>query len=52
MLSGVYTLMITPFREDGSLDESGLAKLVERQVEAGVHGIAPLGVTGENTSDY
>jgi 4-hydroxy-tetrahydrodipicolinate synthase len=49
MLRGVYTLMITPFREDGSLDESGLAKLVERQVEAGVHGIAPLGVTGENT---
>lgn len=41
--------MITPLLENGSLDEAGLQKLVERQVEAGVDGIAPLGVTGENT---
>ncbi len=41
--------MITPLLENGFLDEAGLQKLVERQVEAGVHGIAPLGVTGENT---
>lgn len=49
MIKGAYTLLITPFKSDGFLDESGLAKLVERQVEAGIHGIAPLGVTGENT---
>ncbi len=49
MIRGAYTLMITPLKENGSLDEAGLAKLVERQVEAGIHGIAPLGVTGENT---
>ncbi len=49
MQKGAYTLLITPFKEDLSLDEEGLKRLVERQVEAGVRGIAPLGVTGENT---
>ncbi|MFH2094262.1 MAG: dihydrodipicolinate synthase family protein, partial [Bacteroidota bacterium] len=49
MQKGAYTLLITPFRDDLSLDEEGLALLVQKQVEAGVHGIAPLGVTGENT---
>jgi len=49
MLKGAYTLLITPFRKDLSLDEEGLRKLVEMQVESGIHGIAPLGVTGENT---
>lgn len=49
MLKGAYTLLITPFKKDLSLDEDGLKKLVEIQVESGIHGIAPLGVTGENT---
>ena len=49
MKKGAYTLLITPFKEDMSLDEDGLRLLVRRQVEAGIHGIAPLGVTGENT---
>lgn len=49
MQKGAYTLLITPFKEDLSLDEDGLRLLVQRQVDAKVHGIAPLGVTGENT---
>ncbi|MBU0763582.1 MAG: 4-hydroxy-tetrahydrodipicolinate synthase [Bacteroidetes bacterium] len=49
MLKGAYTLLITPFRDDLSLDEDGLRLLVQRQVASGIHGIAPLGVTGENT---
>ena len=49
MLKGAYTLLITPFKEDLSLDEEGLKLLVQRQIDAGIHGIAPLGVTGENT---
>ena len=49
MKKGAYTLLITPFREDLSLDEEGLRILVKRQVDSGIHGIAPLGVTGENT---
>ena len=46
--NGVYTLLITPFKDDGSIDEPNLIKLVERQLEAGIKGIAPLGVTGES----
>jgi len=49
MVKGAYTLLITPFKKDLSLDEEGLAKLVQMQVKSGIHGIAPLGVTGENT---
>ena len=50
MLSGAYTLLITPFDERMNLDEEGLRILVGRQVESRIHGIAPLGVTGENPS--
>ncbi|MDD4215051.1 MAG: dihydrodipicolinate synthase family protein, partial [Bacteroidales bacterium] len=49
MVKGAYTLLITPFKQDLSLDEEGLKMLVERQIKSGIHGIAPLGVTGENT---
>lgn len=49
MLKGAYTLLITPFEQDLGLDEKGLRTLVRRQIEARVHGIAPLGVTGENS---
>ena len=48
MLSGAFTLMITPFDEDMKLDEEGLRILVRRQVDNGIDGIAPLGVTGES----
>ncbi len=50
MIKGVYTLLMTPFTADFRLDEAGLRTLVRRQVEGGVHGLAPLGVTGENSS--
>lgn len=50
MLSGAYTLLITPFDAKMNLDEEGLRILVRRLVESGIHGIAPLGVTGENPS--
>jgi 4-hydroxy-tetrahydrodipicolinate synthase len=50
MIKGVYTLLMTPFTSDYRFDEAGLRTLVRRQVEGGVHGIAPLGVTGENSS--
>jgi len=50
MIKGVYTLLMTPFTADFRLDEAGLRTLVRRQVEGGVQGIAPLGVTGENSS--
>lgn len=48
MKKGAYTLLITPFKEDYSLDEEALRTIVRMQVESDITGIAPLGVTGEN----
>ena len=48
MLKGVYTAMITPFREDGSVDETALRRLVNTQIEAGIAGLVPVGTTGES----
>ena len=46
-LSGVYTALVTPFKDDGSLDEPGLRRLVRRQIASGVAGLVPCGTTGE-----
>lgn len=46
-MSGVYTALVTPFRDDGKFDEPAMRNLVERQVEAGVSGVVACGTTGE-----
>jgi len=48
MLTGAFTLIMTPFDKNLNLDESGLRSLVRQQVQSRIHGIAPLGVTGES----
>ena len=41
-------MMVTPFTEDGgAIDEKGLRRLVEWQIEQGAPGLIPLGSTGE-----
>ncbi len=45
--AGVYTALVTPFREDRAVDEAALRVLVERQIAAGVAGVVPCGSTGE-----
>ena len=50
MITGAYTLLVTPFDDKMNLDEEGLRMLVRRQVDSAIHGIAPLGVTGESPS--
>ncbi|MCQ2603451.1 MAG: 4-hydroxy-tetrahydrodipicolinate synthase [Spirochaetia bacterium] len=45
---GIYTALITPFNEDGSIDWGALRDLVDFQVASGVAGIAPMGTTGES----
>ena len=47
MFTGTYTALITPFR-DGNVDARALWELVERQIQAGVDGICPVGTTGES----
>ena len=46
-LRGAFTAMITPMKEDGSIDYDGYRKLLRFQMEEGIDGLVPLGTTGE-----
>ncbi|HYN22844.1 MAG TPA: 4-hydroxy-tetrahydrodipicolinate synthase [Thermoanaerobaculia bacterium] len=48
MFQGCGTALVTPFKEDLSLDEEALRRLVQRQIEGGIHFLVPCGTTGEN----
>ncbi|MDP6572835.1 MAG: dihydrodipicolinate synthase family protein [Rhodospirillales bacterium] len=45
-LWGIIGYLITPFADDGAVDVDMLARLTDRMIEGGVHGVAPLGSTG------
>jgi 4-hydroxy-tetrahydrodipicolinate synthase len=45
---GTYTALVTPFRDDQSIDWEALDALVEAQIAGGVSGIVPCGTTGES----
>lgn len=46
-LRGIIPPLVTPLNHDGSLDLEGLERLIGMLVDAGVHGLFPLGTTGE-----
>ena len=46
-LQGSIVAMVTPFRQDGSVNFDMLTELLERQIAAGTDGILTLGTTGE-----
>jgi 4-hydroxy-tetrahydrodipicolinate synthase len=46
-LRGCGTALVTPFREDSSIDESALRQLVRWQVDCGIDFLLPCGTTGE-----
>src|ERR687889_303948 len=46
-LHGVCTIALTPFTEEGELDEESIESLSEFYVDSGVHGITILGIMGE-----
>jgi 4-hydroxy-tetrahydrodipicolinate synthase len=48
MFRGSFTALVTPFRQDGSLDEKAFANLVEWQIGEGTQGLVPVGTTGES----
>lgn len=51
MWHGVYTALVTPFRADdgheGDVDFDAWARLLDRQLDGGVHGVVVCGTTGE-----
>ncbi|HEY2662561.1 MAG TPA: 4-hydroxy-tetrahydrodipicolinate synthase [Caulobacteraceae bacterium] len=49
LFRGVFPALITPFR-NGQLDEDAFVALVERQIAGGVHGLVPVGTTGETAT--
>ena len=44
---GVNTALITPFK-DGQIDKIALREFVNWQIQQGVHGLVPVGTTGES----
>lgn len=46
-IEGVITALVTPFTEEGDVDEEALQELVEFQVKSGIHGLYPCGTVGE-----
>ena len=47
MFEGVYTALITPFR-NGAIDYDVLESIVAMQIAKGIDGIVPMGTTGES----
>ena len=46
-LRGCGTALVTPFHQDGSIDDDALRNLVSWQVESGINFLIPCGTTGE-----
>ncbi|MBK6866555.1 MAG: dihydrodipicolinate synthase family protein [Burkholderiales bacterium] len=44
---GVMPYLVSPLNDDGSVASEVLARLIDDLIEAGVHGLSPLGSTGE-----
>ncbi|WP_297693484.1 4-hydroxy-tetrahydrodipicolinate synthase [Phenylobacterium sp.] len=49
LFRGVLPALVTPFR-DAAFDEPAFVRLVERQIAGGVHGLVPVGTTGETAT--
>src|ERR1700749_2259447 len=48
MFKGSLVALITPMRDDGSVDEKAYAEFVDWQIKEGTHGVVPVGTTGES----
>ena len=44
---GIITALVTPFNSEGELDESGIRRLVNWQIEGGIHGVVITAGCGE-----
>ena len=48
MFRGVFTALVTPFHEDGRVDEETFRALIDFNVERGVSGVVACATTGES----
>jgi 4-hydroxy-tetrahydrodipicolinate synthase len=49
-LTGTGVAIVTPFRNDGSIDFKSLGKLLDHIIKGGVDYVVPLGTTGESVT--
>lgn len=49
-MSGIIPPLVTPLKDNDTLDVEGLERLIERLIAGGVHGLFILGTTGEEQS--
>jgi len=47
-IKGCGTALVTPFRQNGSLDEAALRRHLRFQIESGINFLVPCGTTGES----
>ena len=45
---GIYVAMLTPFTDQGTINEEVLRRMVEFLIESGVHGLFPVSSVGES----
>ena len=48
MFKGSLVALITPMKDDGSVDEKAYAEFVDWQIREGTQGVIPVGTTGES----
>jgi 4-hydroxy-tetrahydrodipicolinate synthase len=48
-IHGAITAIVSPMR-DGKVDEESLIKLINFQIDSGIHGLVPCGTTGESAT--
>lgn len=48
-LNGAFTALATPMR-DGGVDTAALEAMVAHQIDSGIHGLVPVGTTGESST--
>ena len=46
-IHGIFAVTVTHFQENGEIDYAACAKHINWLIESGVHGLLPLGATGE-----
>ncbi len=50
LLQGCYVALVTPFNDQGAVDEDGLRSNIDFLIDNGVAGIVPCGTTGESAT--
>ncbi len=50
LLRGSFVAIVTPFNDDGLLDENSYRALLRWHIQSGTNGIVACGTTGENAT--